>query len=539
MRAWCLLVLMASAAGAQTPVRDAVMAGYLLAPNQKVPGEYDSGFSVYVSAWPLLEHYPGRRFQTGLFGTWMFPVFDPPVRRPLQAGVYTDIEGGLGWWRDTRFATATPKFIMGGVDLNFRRWANGPGAGKGRDWDEPKGKYGVVQLSNRLLWPPDGLNLAQGTRGDWFGYGYLPLPLTPQKQTTAGKPVATGNRCWTLFLSAENFKGPVAFFAPYFWTQVLTEKPELEGKLLDSAAVNPNRALQMETQYVPAKIASSEDGQTYARVAPVRYPVSGDGSTRVVQQIRSYRSSALWDDVARWFDGGEVTDGSIDPDASVVHDFTGKGAATWRIYDSDTAKEDRALVDWNSIAQPSAFDGDTFGYRWRTASKPDQGLTTLPDFFRLDESEAGKKRWVAIAASEVPSDTGLREVRFEPFERPGTDAYQTPERPESDWKRPGPVAGPFLAYPGDGSEVTYYWYRFADQPAMLNADLTETQRQHVQRRIEMLHQNWTTDRDYLPPQKSGSLAAIDGALVVTPPKGLEIGYVPIVTRQGQRSISQD
>jgi hypothetical protein len=29
----------------------------------------------------------------------------------------------------------------------------------------------------------------------------------------------------------------------------------------------------------------------------------------------------------------------------------------------------------------------------------------------------------------------------------------------------------------------------------------------------------------------GTLAALDAALMVTPPRGLEIGYVPIVTRQ--------
>jgi hypothetical protein len=29
----------------------------------------------------------------------------------------------------------------------------------------------------------------------------------------------------------------------------------------------------------------------------------------------------------------------------------------------------------------------------------------------------------------------------------------------------------------------------------------------------------------------GALATLDAALVVAPPKGLEIGYVPIVTRQ--------
>lgn len=510
------------------------MAGYLLAPNEKVPQEYDSGFSVYVAAWPLLEHYPGRRFQTGLFGTWMFPVYDPPVSRPLEAGVYTDVEGGLGWWRDTRFATPTPKFIMGGVDLNFRRWANGPGAGKGRDWDQPKGKYGVVQLSNRLLWPPDGLNLKQGTPGQWFGYGYLPLPLTPPKESTADKPVATGNRCWTLFLSSENFKGPVGFFAPYFWSQVLTEKPELEGKLLDSAPVNPNRALQMETQYIPAKIASGNDGLRYAKVATVGYPIDRDQNTRVVQQIRSYKSSALWDDVQQWFQGGVPADSQIDSSASIVHSFTGKGAATWKIHDFETAKEDRSKVDWDAIATPTAFNGDTFGYQWKSKPKREDGLQSLPEFFRLEELNSGTKTWIPIERNEVPVETGLRDVAFDNYRREKTDAYETPAGLDSVWKTPGPVAGPFQARPGDGSEVTYYWYRFADQPAMLRADLDDEQREMVQRRVEMLHRQWTPDRDYLPPLKSGELASIDPALNLTPPDGLEVGYVPIVTRQAEK-----
>ena len=516
---------------AAEPVRDGQMAGYLIAPNEKVPGEYDSGFSVYVSAWPLLEHYPGRRFQTGLFGTWMYPVYDPPVAQPLRAGVYTDIEGGLGWWRDTRFATPTPKFIMGGVDLNFRRWANGPGAGKGRDWDRPGGKYGVVQLSNRVLWPPDGLNLQQGTRGEWFGYGYLPLPLTPEQESTAGSPTATGNRCWTLFLNSQNFKGPVAFFAPYFWTQELSEKPELEGKLLDSAPTNPNRALQMETQYIPAKIASADDGRTYARVATTRFPIRRDGTTRVVQQIRSYKASALWDDVARWFTGGESATGRIDPRASVLHGFTGGGSATWRIHDFQTAKEDRVMVDWNAIAEPFVFQRDTFGYRWKHRSRPNQGLKPLPEFFRFTETRAGDKRWVAIDRAEVPPETRLRDVKFEPYRREAVEAYETPDRQESVWKTPGPVAGPFDAYPGDGSKVTYSWYRFADQPAMLNADLSDGQRELVQRRVELLHRHWKTNRHYLPPPKSGRLAEIDSALILTPPDGFEVGFVPIVTRQ--------
>ncbi len=47
----------------------------------------------------------------------------------------------------------------------------------------------------------------------------------------------------------------------------------------------------------------------------------------------------------------------------------------------------------------------------------------------------------------------------------------------------------------------------------------------------MLHRHWTKDREYFPPTTVGKLAEIDPAVLVTPPNGMEIGYVPIVTRQ--------
>jgi len=46
-----------------------------------------------------------------------------------------------------------------------------------------------------------------------------------------------------------------------------------------------------------------------------------------------------------------------------------------------------------------------------------------------------------------------------------------------------------------------------------------------------IHTNWPIDRDYLPPPTSGTLLALDGALLVTPPGGMLTGYVPIVIGQ--------
>jgi hypothetical protein len=529
-----MVLVMAVGAGsarAGDPVQKGEMAGYLLVPNERVPETYDAGYSMYIAAWPLLDEYPGKRFQTGLFGTWMF------ARNQLPPGMklYSDVEGGLGWWRDQEFATKTPKFIMGGVAPNFSEWANGPGTGKGRDWEQPRGKYGVAQLSPWLLWPPDGLNLKQGTCGELFGYGYLPLPLTQAKTTTAGKDVPTGDQSWTLFLNTGNFKGPVAFFTPYFWSRATVAEPQFKGMLLDSRPTNPNRAVQMETQHIPSVQAVDSKGETYARVAPTFFPCAANGESLVVHQIASYNKKALWDAVKTWFDGGAEAGGAINPEGAILHAFSGKGGATWKIYPDGTAKEAKVPLAWNSFATPMAADRNTFGYRWNSkiVTKTDSkegALVKLPEYYHLLKTGV-KPQWVPVPAEQVPAETHLAEAHFERPSGAHGKPYVTPDDPGSCWKKPGPAAGPFQAQLGDGSVVTYYWYRFADQPALLNADLTDQERQAMQARVEKLHRNWKKDRNYLPPPAIGKLADIDPALIVTPPQGLEVGYVPIATRQ--------
>jgi hypothetical protein len=487
---------------------------------------------MYVAAWPLLETYPGSQFQSGLPGTWMFAQYDGQA--PIN--LYSDIEGGLGWWRDTRFATETPKFIMGGVAPNFSEWANGPGAGKNRDWDKPEGLYGVAQLSPWLLWPPDGLNLKQGTCGELLGYGYLPLPLTPAKSSTAGTNVPTGGHCWTLFLNAQNFKGPVAFFTPYFWSRASLAEPRFAGMLLDHRPSDPNRAVQMETQYIPAVQATDRRGETYARIARTFFPGGPGDESFLVHQITSYTKAALWDAVQHWFEGGSPASGAIDSREAWVHRFGRNGGATWKIYQADTPDKKRTPVAWSSFANPTLVASNTFGYRWteewvkRTSLGKSQ-LATLPEFFHLMTNASHKAEWVPVRAEEVPAETGLVAFQFKRPREKAPEPYVTPEHAPSCWKKPGPAAGPFQAFPGDGSVVTYCWYRFADQPALLNADLTAQEREDLQAKVAKLHKHWTKDRDYLAPPTAGKLADLDPALIVTPPPGLEAGYVPIVTRQ--------
>lgn len=514
--------------------QDEFLAGYLIIPTaEKVERTYNAGFSMYVAAWPLLRKYPGHRFQTGLPGTWMFAQYDGAAPKEM----YSDVEGGLGWWTDTRFATETPKFIMGGVAPNFSDIANGPAHGWGT-WEKPQGLYGVAQISPWLLFPIDGLNLKQGTCGELFGYGYLTLPLSEAKATTNGKAVPTGGQCWTLFLSANNFKGPVAFFTPNFWSHAGLKDPRLAGQLLDSRPVDPNRQVQMETQYIPCRQAMDSKGESYARIAPTSFPRGADGSSALIHQDTAYDKKALWNSVEAWFAGGAPSTGAVDPQGVHTRTFSGGGHATWEIRSGSSDKTQKKVpIAWNDFATPTAIDPKTFGYRWNYANATktttkDGRLVTLPEYFHLENGDDAKRaKWVPIASEKVPAETGLQLLKWDRPVEKSEEAYATPDDPKSSWKKPGPAAGPFKVHLGDGSVVTYYWYRFADQPALLNADLTDAERERMQARVEKLHRAWPKNRDYLAPPTIGKLADIDPALIVKPPKGLEVGYVPIAARQ--------
>ena len=523
---WLAITCILTSRTLAVETRDTEMAGYMDVETEEAPAKYNAGFSFYVAAWPLLTRYPGHEFQTGLYGTWMFPKQD---REPPK-DLYSDIEGGLGWWRDTRFPTVTPKFIMGGVAPSFEEIANGPSHGAG-SWDDPKGLYGVAQLSPWLLFPIDGLNIKQGTNGDLFGYGYLPLPLTEAKTMTAGKNIPTGDNSWTLFLNTGNFKGPVCFFTPYFWSRSVVAHPELTGLLLDTRPSDPNKPFAMETQYVPAVLATGKGGKEFARIAPVTFPVNAGGDSAVIHRITCYSKGALWNGVKQWFNGGKPVSPTLKASGSFIMKIKQGGEPSWGIRPADASEDERTPIAWDMIAKNSASDAKTGAYRWNkklvtTSTTPPR--VTLPEYYRRAKS-GDKDRWVPVKPEEAPAE--LRQVKFETPKEDPQPAYDTPDDPKSSFKSPGPVAGPFKAHLGDHSVVTYYWYRFADQPALLNADLTQEEREAMQVKVEKLHRTWTRQLEYLAPPTVGKLADLDPAQVVTPPKGFEIGYVPIATRQ--------
>lgn len=503
---------------------------------QTQPVDANAGFSMYVAAWPFQQTYPGAAYETGLPSTWLTPVALDGDEREL----YSTIEGGLGWWNDTRFATETPKFTMGGVSLDFTEWANGPGAGAGtadvdrRDWETPQGKYGVAQLSPYVLWAPDGLNLAEGTNGELFGYGYHPLPIIDAQTTSLGQPVVTGDNSWTLFLETANFSGPVSFFIPNFFTKPAIGDPSLEGLFFDSSGTDHGRAIGLETQVIPA-VQATVDGVSYARVTRMQYPATDDTSSVILHAVTSYGDGALHDAVDDWFAGGSAPDGPFDPDASFVSSFVGESATDdvfMTLVGEGIDEDDERPVDFGALATLDRSDPTTFRYVWNQDHVRREGdVFVLPEYYRLEVGADGE-RWRPITAAEVPAASGLQDHVFDGLGvRNDTVPFTTPTDPGSPWLTPGPSSEAFTAELGDGSVVTYAWYRFIDQPAMRAWGFSDEQLDVIQERVEAIHRTWGSDESFLAPPTVGGLASLDPAVVVRPPAGLEVGYVPIVTRQ--------
>ncbi|MEN0005186.1 MAG: sialate O-acetylesterase [Bacteroidota bacterium] len=530
-----LLVFALLSFSATAQVVDGERTGFTWVTTEEVSDpSFGAGYTMYSAAWPIFRNYPGpQHFQMGLTSSWM---------TTQRAGgepddFYTTIEGGLGWWHDTRFGTKVPKFIMGGVSYNFFAWANGPGAGRSdllangqRDWSTPGGKYGVAQLSNRLLWAPDGLNMAQSLNGEFLGYGYLPLPLTEVMTQTNGQAITTGNQCWTLFLNTTNFKGPATFFLPTFWTEPVLENPALEGLFLDTRPSDPNVAFGIEHAGSPALVSQDSEGNRYAKLERLQFPASNADNSMILNQITVYSKDALWNAMEAWFNGGAtVSAGLISSGAYGVSFVDNGGAMAAEISGGDLVHE--IHLDYIDNVQLTT---NIMGFEYNlNAVFEKEGRFVLPEYFKLESDD----EWHYIQETEVPASTNLLEAVVPTTPRTEI-TYLTPlepdchwQDPNGPWNSPGPTAGPFQAEMGDGTTLTYYWYRFVDQPAIIHANLPNDIRDALQNRVEQIHANWSHKEEYLASPTIGEIATLDPNGIVEPPAGLEIGYVPIVTRQ--------
>ena len=487
--------------------------------------EYSAGMGFYSAVWPLIDQ-PLANFQIGLPSAWITPDNsdnkDKPLapegtlartwapRGPTWSSVFQTVEGGLGYWARTHFRYGPPKFSMNATPQCYDYEIGSPG------WSFfysnealPDNRLGIAQLSNRLLIPPDALPFQGNPNGQFLGYTWMALPFT---DPTTGDP-PTGDQSWTCFLSAANFKGPIAYYIPETWSKIakLFNYPFLHGRGLDARpGVAGGGAMEINT--VPRFASQDAQGVVYSKIPKLQFPVDSQGRTILVQDVTYYSKAALADAFKAWRKGGPASSGRFDEKGVWKSTLTTR---TTR-YDQDGKK----LAGVERVFNTKVFEGNVWGLEWFNSDISPNGV--FPEYYK----EVGEER-VAVAAKDVPAQTQLTEQQFK-LAGPGVP-YTSPTI--GAWVQPGPKSGPFTAKLADGSVVTYSWYRFVDQPSFQQYVWPREKKEALQAFVEQIHANWPIDRDYMAPPSHGTLVSLDPALIVTPPKGLEVGYVPIVTHQ--------
>lgn len=501
--------------------------GYLGFGHEKLPadGGYSAGMGFYAAVWPLVDQ-PLANFQIGLPSSWIQPDnsdnTDTPLapegtlartwkpRGPTWSSVFQTVEGGLGYWARTHFRYGPPKFSMNATPQCYDYEIGSPGWSFFYDNEAlPDHRLGIAQLSNRLLIPPDALPFQGNPNGEFLGYTWMALPFT---DPTKGDP-PTGDQSWTCFLSAANFKGPIAYYIPETWSKIgkLFNYPFLHGRGLDARpGVMGGGAMEINT--VPRFDATDAQGTIYSKLPKLQFPVDDQGRAFLVQDVTYYSKAALYHAFKVWRDGGPACSGRFDE----------KGALKPRLSPRPTryTQAGNKITGVERVFENTVFEGNVWGVQWQADAPSPKGV--FPQYYK----QVGEER-VVIPSADVPAETRLPSQEFKlaepgvPYTSPATGA----------WAQPGARTGPFKARLADGSLVTYSWYRFVDQPSFQQYAWSAGKKAKLQSFVEKLHTSWPIDRDYMPPPTRGKLVALDPGLLVTPPKGLEVGYVPIVTRQ--------
>jgi len=186
------------------------------------------------------------------------------------------------------------------------------------------------------------------------------------------------------------------------------------------------------------------------------------------------------------------------------------------------------------------------------------GFCQTREYIKMNETD--NQFGVPVKTRKVPSHVkrALNLFDFEPTKQNDGRHLGPPGRTESAcFDKPGPAPADTRLYCtrlASGTWLGFRWYRFVDQPELnqVFASIEDSADRNaakcfMQERIERLHEAVASGgpmpRWFTPPQGDDKLpkekVKIDPAYLVTPPKGLEKGFVPIAVWERNREPSDD
>jgi len=466
--------------------------------------KYGNGFSWYSTLWPLFKT-PAGEAQVGLASTWINPSSalgkNDSYFQQHNGAIVQTIEGSLGWWWDTAFRPAMPKYVPGPTINNYASGALDFWAGQPLQM----GQGGWITVSNKILMPPEGMTFNPSSAGTQLGQMWLSLPLP---KTGSNLPVKAGTNAWTLFLNSENFSGPIGYVEPNFWADSVSKYPDLAGQTFDNQTAY-SMSLASEMAGVPYCRMLDASGVMYTRLPQMQFTTDAQGKFIFARDYRAYNQDA----VSNTFNNA-VASGSPLPtslNSSGTLDLHLEGAKT-EVFQGGYSIPSLT----NQLTFQSFDNGLAAGFDFQ---KPNSSFQ-MPEYFKKDGSTLSP-----IDASTAPKE--LKSGNFSPKDKVKKKVMQTGIWFQIAGK---PASAVIKAKLSDGSTVGYRWYKFIDQPELARFKLTSSEKTNLQKAVERMQKEWSNKSLQQAPS-GGALTKFDDKLLVKPPKGLEIGYVPIVVSQ--------
>jgi len=366
-----------------------------------------------------------------------------------------------------------------------------------------KRAMGLAQLSNRLLLLPDGMTFE---KEGLFGNANVRTPF--------GKVNSTDSRnFWTLVFDSENFAGPVAYFLPEFWALREPGREKETASFKDFSTV-PEIGMSSPGWEV-LNMHDYKDGNV-VKLQKMEVP-QHNGRTVLWMGQRAHANSDIMEPLEK-----ALSSGALDPSKLLAHG----------IAPSSSSCRGSGEANFGGVATVGTLtnaleSGDcVWSLKVANASCPDNGMCSVPQFYQHGKPIDASRASASLRKQRFPTKSGT----------PGPyDALKNVPRGGCT-ESPGPSDPKlYCTETMDDTWVAYRWYRFVDQPGLQQAHLSSTERAFMQERVETLHKMMPTSRSkWINGRKAADegLAALDTGAMVSPPKGLEHGHVPIVLYQG-------
>lgn len=469
-----------------------------------------------------------------------------------KCGVRGSIEGGMGYWMYSLETNHVKWMMPGSTNMNYEIF----GGTFLHDRAQPCSSLGgAVRISNRLLLPNDFLHFSGDEIDGFVGYMLSKTPIGKRSEEDAAN-------YWTIIVDTENFSGPVMYMSAWFWDARINWSPKsvswsdpraligyiaqgFEGAMGTMTLIDKegNRWLRTNRWALPKDKGTDLQSTLFTAHSQYKEDWAIDGIEPILSGASFSASSVKHTAMSK-----RSTPNCVSPDISEgfrlgledeqsEYEWRGLGVGTMNSAQAESAENLQNGCSAVLTLDDNILDCDSNtdwceGYR----------------FLKLDPTGNTSSFSDQDVPVEIKNTFELRS--FQPT-RSNDGRYLGPpaQTEEACFSMPGPAdETTYCTRTESGVWLAYQWYRFVDQPelnqvfASLPQDERDAAKCYMQARIERLHQvqqsGSEVPRWFEPPQGTSDLpedlASLDPNLLVAPPSGMEVGFVPIPIMERKR-----